>query len=220
MSTKTITCLVVTCDGCFTSVPGDDDGFTPHFSTIEEAVAALKEYAEDIDERGVPMYEFAPDLSHVLCFSCLARRQENACAADGGPQLGEARLGGRPERLVGMHHVPRNRTQHREARPSRRRGPDPVTPFEVAQHMVRARRPDGTPLDAGLIVAYLEHEAALAGVPVERLAPIGSAAVAFNEVMAKLAASVEGVGAAFELVMHLIRDALREPPTQSDYALA
>lgn len=41
-----------------------------------------------------------------------------------------------------------------------------MTPYQVARRMVRAR----TPVDAGLIVAYLQHEADLAGVDLEDLA--------------------------------------------------
>lgn len=93
----------------------------------------------------------------------------------------------------------------------RRRTPA-ISPWEVAQRMVRARRPDGTPVDAGLIVAYLEHEAALAGVPVEELAPIGLGAL--------IAVNLRAVGAAYETALRIFRDAFRPPPRQSDFTLA
>lgn len=45
-----------------------------------------------------------------------------------------------------------------------------MTPWDTAQHMIRGRRSDGTPVDAGLVLAYLKREAALADCPVEELA--------------------------------------------------
>lgn len=95
-----------------------------------------------------------------------------------------------------------------------------MTPYEVAQRMVRARRADGTPLDAGLIAAYLEHEAALAGVPVERLLPIAASAGAFVDVMRLTVSSAKALDAAIQRFIRVMRDGLEGPPRQSDYALA
>lgn len=96
-----------------------------------------------------------------------------------------------------------------------------MTPYEVAQHMMRARSPDGTPVDAGLILAYLEHEAALAGVPVERLGrPIRSYELQVIDLAKVTARGLEAIERAFGRAVRVIGDALRGPPTQSDFALA
>lgn len=101
-----------------------------------------------------------------------------------------------------------------------------MTPYEVASRMVRARRPDGTPIDAGLVVAYLEHEAALAGMAPERLLPpLRAYEIASLDVAALTAARAFGkavldVGRAFDAALVLLRRALEDGPDQGDFALA